>query len=325
MSFLFTVLGVSFLSSSAFAGAETSSFNTMSTQSQGKNFWSGRSAVDQNTETAWMTSANEEDEIPWIQIDGPNSPSKLNQVRLVNGYAKTDQTFKEYTKIKKLKVEAFAFNDSMELYSTKQFVEIELKNTKEPQVIQLPKTLEIKSTSGGKYRFWITDVYKTGEENYPENIALSELSIFLEDSDVTPKIEEEENVMEGEDVFALLDGSKRSSVKFTTETIIGFDGGDTSLTRVAVFAGTDRRYARPKKVQVSVGGRKSVQELPEKMSKKPIWIWLPSVTGYPGGSSWDTTYVQILETYPGSKYPEVQISEIQFRGLISTTLDGIDP
>lgn len=325
MTFLVSLFGASLLSSSAFAGAETSSYNTMSTQIQGKGFWSGRSAVDQNTQTAWMTSANEDDEMPWIQIDGPNSPSKLSQIRLINGYAKTDQTFKDYTKIKKLKVEAFEFNDSMELYSTKQTVEIELKNTKEPQTIVLPKTLEITSNSGGKYRFWITDVYKTGEENYPENITLTELSIFLEDAEVTPKIEEEENMVEGADPFALLDGSKRSTVKFTTESIIGFDGGDTSLTRVAIFPGTDRRYARPKKVQVSVGGRKAVQELPEKMGKKPMWIWLPSVTGYPGGSSWDTTYIQVLETYPGTKYPEVLISEIQFRGLLPTVLEGIEP
>ena len=323
MSFIFTVLGFSLLSPNAFAGAEASGFNKISTK--GKNFWDATAAVDQSTETAWMTEADSKNEMEWIQIDGPNSSSKLSQIRVINGYAKDDQNFKDYSKIKKLKIEAFQYNESMELYSTKNTVEVELKNTADTQFITLPKSLEIKSVSGGKYRFWITEIHKTGTENYPENIALTELSLYLEDSKVTPKIEEEEGVIEGADVYALLDGSKRSGMKFNLETIIGFDGGDSSLTRVAITPSTDRRYAKPKKVKVSVGGRETIQELPEKMGKKPLWIWLPSVTGYPGGSSWDTTYVQILETHPGSKYPEVMINEIQFRGLISTTLDGIDP
>ena len=149
--------------------------------------------------------------------------------------------------------------------------------------------------------------------------------MFLEDQSFIPKIEEEENVIEGEDIFILLDESKRKSYKMTTETQLGFDGGDNSITRVSITPSTDRRYAKPKKVKVSVGGREVIKELPQKMGKKPIWIWLPSVTGYSGGSSWDTTYIQVLETYPGSKNPEDAISEITFRALISADPEGIDP
>ena len=307
----------------AFAGAEVSGFNKIS--SEGPTFYDAPSAVDERIDTAWMTAADSENDKEWIQIDGPNFASKLTQVRVINGYAKDEQSFKDYTKIKKLMIEVYEYNNQMQLYPTKRTVEIELKNTPEPQIIKLPKPLEVKSSSGGKYRFTISEVYKTNTENYPDNIALTEISLYLEDQKFSPRIEEEENVIEGEDVFLLLDDSTRKVYKMNSETILGFDGGDNSITRLAIKPTTDRRYARPKKIKVSVGGREVIQDLPEKTPKSPIWIWLPSVTGYPGGSSWDTTYVQVLETYPGKKYPEIGLTEIYFQALISADPEGIDP
>ena len=91
-------------------------------------------------------------------------------------------------------------------------------------------------------------------------------------------------------------------------------GGESSITRIALTPGRDKRYARPKKVKVSVGGRETIQEIPD--SSKPVWIWLPSITGYPGGSSWDTTYIEFVDVYKGSKYPEIAISELSVRALI---------
>ena len=307
----------------AFAGAEVSGFNKIS--SQGPTFFDAPSAVDERTDTAWMTAADSENEKEWIQIDGPNFASKLSQVRIINGYAKDDQSFKDYTKIKKLTIEVYEYNKEMKLYPTKRTVDIELENTPKPQMIKLPKPLEVKSSVGGKYRFTIAEVYKTDTENYPDNIALTEISLFLEDQKFSPQIEEEENVIEGEDVFLLLDDSTRKMYKMNSNTKLGFEGGDNSITRLAITPTSDRRYARPKKVKVSVGGREVIQELPEKTGKKPLWIWLPSVTGYPGGSSWDTTYVEILETYPGKKFQEIGLTEIYFQALISADPEGIDP
>ena len=318
MLFLYSLL------SFAFAGADVSGFNKIS--SQGQNFYEGSAAVDQKTDTAWMTAADSKEEMEWIQIDAPNQKSKLTQIRVINGYAKDEQTFKDYSKIKKLKIEAFQYNEAMELYSNNSTVMVELKNTAEPQIITLPKAVEIKSTNGGKYRFWIAEIHKTGTENYPENIALTELSMYLADDEVGPKIASEENVPEGQDIFNALDGKKSTILKVRKETILGFEGVDAALTRVQVIATTDRRYARPKKIKITTGGREAIQEYPEKRSRKqkPVWIWLPSVTGYPGGSSWDTTYVQILETYPGTKYEEIGISELKFRAILDKTLEGLD-
>lgn len=316
MSFL---LFLNSMLTNAYAGAEVSGFNNIT--GQNANMWSAIAAIDNNMETAWMTSANSQEELEWIQIDAPTQPTKLTQISIVNGYAKDADTFKNYSKIKKLKIEAFAYNESRELFSTKNTVEIELQKTAEPQLITLPKPLELSSASGGKYRLWIVEAYKPEGENYPDNIAMTELKLFLEDEDIIPKIEEEENMVEGEDIFSAMDDKKSTHLKLTTETKLGFDGGDNSMTRVAIVPSSDNRYAKIKKLEVSVGGRTTVQEFPEKIGKDPIWIWLPSVTGYPGGSSWDTTYIQVLETYPGSKFPEAAISELKFRGIVPPALD----
>ena len=319
MLFLYSLLGA------AFAAADVSGFNKISTN--GANFYDGAAAVDQKADTAWMTAADSKEEMEWIQIDAPNQKSKLTQIRVINGYAKDEQTFKDYSKIEKLKIEAFQYNEAMELYSTKSTVTVELKNTAEPQVITLPKPVEIKSNNGGKYRFWIAEVHKTGTENYPENIALTEISMFLEDEEVGPKIASEENVPDGEDIFNALDGKKSTILKVTSETVLGFEGVDCALTRVQIIPTKDKRYARPKKIKVTTGGRETIQEFPEKLSRKQKvpWIWLPSVTGYPGGSSgWDETTIQVIETYPGTKYEEIGIAEMKFRAILDKTLDGLD-
>ncbi|MEC7983961.1 MAG: discoidin domain-containing protein [Myxococcota bacterium] len=299
----------------AFAGAEASSFNKISTQ--GKFFWDAPAAVDGDTTTAWMLPAEADFETldNWIQIGGPDEPSKLSQIRVVNGYAKSDETFKDYIRVKTLKIEVWEENSKMELKPTGRFAEVNLKDTKDVQDIVLDKPLEIKSVSGGKYRFTITALHKSGKEDFP-NVALTELSIFLEDQDFFPIIQVEENPVEGKnDPNDLLMDRKSSTVwKANLNTKLSLDGGESLITRLSIASGRDKRYARPKKVKVSVGGRETIQELPD--STKPAWIWLPSITGYPGGSSWDTTYVEFVEVYPGSKYPEIIISEMGVRALI---------
>ena len=94
MFFLYSLLGT------ALAAADVSGFNKISTQ--GANFYDGAAAVDQKSDTAWMTAADSKEEMEWIQIDAPNQKSKLTQIRVINGYAKDEQTFKDYSKIKKL-------------------------------------------------------------------------------------------------------------------------------------------------------------------------------------------------------------------------------
>ena len=303
------------LMGNAFAGAEVSSFNKIS--DQGKFFWDAPSAVDGDTGTAWMLPADADFDTPdnWIQIDGPNEPSKLTQIRAITGYAKSDDTFKDYVRIKTLKVEVLEYNNKMELKPTGRFATVNLNDSKDVQDITLDKPLEIKSTSGGKYRFIVTALHKSGKEDFP-NVALTELSIFLEDQELVPIIQVEENEIEGKnDPNDLLLDLKKSTVwKGNLNTKLSLEGGESSITRVALTLGRDKRYARPKKVKVSVGGRETIQEIPD--STKPVWIRLPSITGYPGGSSWDTTYIEFVEVYPGSKYPELTIAELSVRALI---------
>ena len=109
---IYTILA---LMSNAFAGAEVSSFNKIS--DKGKLFWDAPSAVDSDLSTAWMlpSDADFDTSDNWIQIDGPNEPSKLTQIRAITGYAKSDETFKDYLRVKTLKVEVLEYNKKMEL------------------------------------------------------------------------------------------------------------------------------------------------------------------------------------------------------------------
>jgi hypothetical protein len=69
-------------------------------------------------------------------------------------------------------------------------------------------------------------------------------------------------------------------------------------------------------VKVSIGSRNTILEMSDNGKKQ--WAWVPTTTGYPGGSSWDTIFVEVLETYPGRKSQNVAIAEIDAK---ATSLD----
>ena len=87
----------------AFAGASVSNFKKDSRR--GNNYWNAGSAIDSNPETAWMVSGESENKGEWILIDGPSGVCSLDKIAMINGYAKSEDTFKDYSRIKEIRID----------------------------------------------------------------------------------------------------------------------------------------------------------------------------------------------------------------------------
>ena len=315
------------LTQDVFAGATVSSFKSESRKPQ--NYWSGGSAIDEDPQTAWMVpgeggsvdalaeitgEADEGNKYPrgeWIELEAPSgSVSTVESIGMIVGYAIDPETFKDYARVKSIRIDVYEYDKSMKLVKTDRSAKVSFEDKIDMQ--NLPVTgIDIKSELGGKFRITITDVYEG--KDY-DSFAISELMLYMKDypaqsvnisdvehgaDDVAPEKMVDKNTKTfwlSEDI-STLDGE---NIRF------GFDVGSATLSRMSITQGP-KTHARPKKIKVLTGGRFVIHELAD--TTKAQWVWIPSVTGYTG-STWDTVYVEILETYPGSKSQQVGIAEI---------------
>ena len=287
----------------AFAGAKASSFKKETRK--GANYWNAVAAIDGKVETAWMVSGESENIGEWIMIDAPNAYSTLNEIRIVNGFAKDEQTYKDYARIKAAKLEVLQYDDNMELQPTNKFVELTFEDTIKPQIITLKSPLKLESETGGTYKLTVTEIY--AGKDYP-NFALSDLVLYLNDFDVNPQIAEVENGVDGSEELDMIDNKTSTHWLGQANAQISVEANGAAISRIGITPSRNKNYARPKKVQLSIGGLKNVVELSDNGKKQ--WAWVPTSTGYPGGSSWDAIKIEVLETYPGRKSQNVAIAEI---------------
>ena len=124
----------------------------------------------------------------------------------------------------------------------------------------------------------------------------------------TAQITEVENGVDGSEELDLIDNKNGTYWLGTEGAKIGVEAGSAAISRIGITPARSKAYARPKKVKISIGSRSTILEMKDNGKKQ--WGWAPTTTGYPGGSSWDTIYVEVLETYPGSKSKNVAIAEI---------------
>ena len=289
---MLSFLALSIALTPAFAGGQASSFRPETRR--GANFWNANAAIDGKKKTAWMVKGDSKNVNEWIMIDAPNGASSLDKVAILPGFAKSDETFKDYARVKSFRIEALKYNNKMELKPTGNSAKITLKDKKEMQTIDIPKNLKIDSESGGKYKFIVTAVYPG--KDYP-NFAVSEIRLYLEDFKVAPKVVAAENAGSKDDVSQLIDGKKKTFWTGKANMKLGIEAGNASISRLGIMPSSSKKFARPKKIKITTSGRTTTKTLADK--NKVQWVWIPSVTGYPGGSSYDTIYVEVLETYKG--------------------------
>jgi hypothetical protein len=299
-------LALGMISTTAWAGATASAFKKET--KKGANYWNASSAIDGKLETCWMVPGESDNKGEWIMIEVPKS--SLDKVGLVVGWAQSEAEFKDYPRVKAMKVETLGENDAV--LGT---AELTFDDKMEMQIKDVPELKIGSEMFGGKVRLTVTDFYEGSD--YP-NLGVSEVLLFLTEFDAQPVIKSVSGESAGKSKDMMLDKNAKTFWAAPAEgASISFEAAGFSLAKVGITPGP-KDYARPKKVEITANSRTIVKELPDATTQQ--WIDIPAVMGYTG-SAWGTIEMKILETWPGTKVPgEVGISEINLK---ATAFEGL--
>lgn len=278
----------------ALAGGRVSAFKAEN--KLGTNYWNVQSALDGKTETAWMVPGESANKGEWLEIDLPTG--EVDKISIYPGYGKSTETWTDYPRVKTLRVDVYAINDTDDTQQVGSTT-VEVADKAEVQLIDVP---DVKTGAmGGRARLVVLDVYPG--DDYP-NLAVSEAAIILKEIDGKATLTEVSSE-DGKD--ALMDGDpktvwKADAASFTL-TSTGF-----SLSSVG-FQNGGKDWARPKTVSISVGPVSKTTELPD---APEAWAPIPVFNGFNGGGFGDVV-VEVKDVYPGAKNPQVALGELKVR------------
>lgn len=301
-------VGLLTLSSVAQAGAVASSFKKETRR--GANFWNAQAAIDGKLDTCWMVPGESANRGEWIELDVPKST--VDKLGMVVGWAKDEDTFKDYARVKKVRVQAFRYDDDNNLVPAGS-TEAEFKDEMGMQIVDIDDLQVGDDMFGGKVRITIEDVYPG--RDFP-SLAVSEVLLVLGEFDAAPQIREVSS--EDKPREALIDDNPKSFWAGSSDGArIVFEAPGFSLSKVGLLPGP-ADYDRPKKVKVIANNRETIADIPE--GGEEHWIEIPAIVGYTG-SAWGKIELQILETWPGRRYPgTVALSELDLK---ATAYEGI--
>lgn len=306
---LLSTLLVALLAPLAHAGATASNFRPETRL--GANYWNAASAIDGKLETCWMVPGESSNLGEYVIIDIPKG--EIDKIGMIVGWAKDDETFMDYPRIKSVKVEAFTYNEERQLVPAGS-ADATFQDKNGWQVVDLTDMKIGTEEAGGKVKVTVSDIYPG--RDFP-NIAVSEILVHLKEFDASPKL----NGVSGEDAGhaqdSMVDANPKSFWAAPAEgASITLDSVGFGLSRIGLAPGP-KDYARAKKVKVSVGNRSVTTELPD--AAGPQWANVPSMNGYTG-SAWGEVTIEILETWPGAKSQSVGVSELTAK---ATTFESL--
>lgn len=306
---LSTALLAALLAPTAQAGATASHFRPETRL--GANYWNAPSAIDGKMETCWMVPGESPNAGEYIVIDVPKG--EVDKIAMVIGWAKDETTFKDYARIKSVRVEVLSYNEDRDLVPAGT-ADASFEDKGGWQVVDIPDIKVGTEEAGGKVKITVSGVYQGAD--YP-NFAVSEVLVHMKEFDATPKVESASAPVDGKVQDALADANPKTFWAAEAEgATITLSTSGFGLSRLGIAPGP-KDYARPKKVKVSVGNRSLVTELPD--AAGPQWADVPAMNGYTG-SAWGELTVEILETWPGTKSGAVGISEIVARATVYESL-----
>ncbi|GDX82957.1 hypothetical protein LBMAG42_47680 [Deltaproteobacteria bacterium] len=278
----------------AHAGAKTSAFQAEN--KKGTNYWNGGSAIDGKPETAWSVPGESANKGEWIELDIPKG--NVEKIGVVAGWDKDEDSFKDYPRVKKLRVEVYSIDNSQE----SQLVgseSIEVADKRGLQIIPLAKKAVVGTDSffGGKVKLIIEDVYDG--DDYP-NLRVSELAVYMGEMDAMPAA-----TVEGGDLAPALDNSPKTVWVGAPGALITVDPKGWGVSSIG-FQG-DKAKGRAKTVKVQVGER------PEEtftLADKPDlqWISLMPNGGYVG-STIDNVKLTLVDSYGA----DIGLQELKFK------------
>lgn len=306
---MFASLLAALLLNDAHAGALVSSFKKET--KLGANYWSGAAAVDGKPDTCWMISGETENEGQFITIDLPKS--EVDKVGMVIGWAKDDDTFKDYARVKSVRVEVLSYNEDRELVSAGA-ADVSFEDKAGMQIVDMPNFKLGTDEAGGKVKITVTSVYPG--RDFP-NFAVSEVMVVLAEYDAQISVASTSGEDAGHGKDLLMDANAKTFWSAPAEgATIELATAGFGVARMAITNGP-KDYARVKKLKLSVGNRKVDIDIPD--AAGPQWFEVPALNGYTG-SAWGEITLEIAETYPGTKSQSVAISEISAK---ATSFEGL--
>lgn len=306
---MFLSLLVALLTQDASAGAIASSFKKET--KLGANYWAGASAIDGKPETCWMISGETENNGQSITIDLPKS--EVDKLGMVIGWAKDDTTWKDYARIKSVRVDVLSYNEDRELVSVGS-ADASFEDKPGMQVVDVPNFKLGTDEAGGKIKITVTSVFPG--QDYP-NFAVSEIMVVLAEYDAAVSVSEVSGADAGHDKDALGDANAKTFWAAPAQgASVTINTAGFGVARMAITHGP-KDYSRVKKLKVSVGNRSVEVDIAD--AAGPQWFEIPPVQGY-SGSAWGEITLEVLETYTGSKNPSVAIAEI---GAKATSFEGL--
>jgi hypothetical protein len=292
----------------AHAGATVSSFKKET--KQGANYYNAQAALDGKMDTCWMLPGESKNVGEYIIIDVPRV--EVDKIGLVTGFARDEDTFADYARVKKVRVSAMVANDSGDLAPVGSPVEAEFEDKIGMQIIDVAN-IKADSEFGGKVKIEVLEVYEG--KDYP-NLAISEALVVLGEFEVMPLVTAISSESEGTREALTDKNAKTQWVAPAEGAGFTLKAKGVMLSSVKLSSGA-KTHARPKKVSVTTDGRTSVFELPDVLT--PQVVNVPAVQGYYG--TWNDVEVKILEVYPGTKFADrVALTGIQ--GMASSA-DGL--
>ena len=273
----------------AFAGYGVSSFKKEN--QLGANFWNAASALDSKPETAWMVDPEAENVGQWVELDIP-AGVEVDKLGMIVGYGKTDETFGDYARVKKAKVDIFNVSGGNPTLAASAEVSFEDKNGW--QVVDLPDT-KIDGING-KVRLTVTDTY--AGKDFP-GMTISEVRVHLKEFDaasftVSRPFDSEAPGHGGENGFDM-DPKTFWQGNGSTATF-AFKAPGYGLSSLGIQSGP-KTSARAKTLEITAN-QTTVKVVLEDRPGEMQWALLPCLVGYTGGA-WGEVEVKILDTYPG--------------------------
>jgi len=296
-----TLIPLSLASQPAYGGAIVSAFKKET--KRGANFFNAQSAIDGDPSTCWMVPGESENKGEHITIDVPNST--IDTVGMIVGWNRDEETFTDYVRVKKVRMEVLSYGDTNELTVVAQ-KDVEFADTSEYQFVDIEDIKVGQDLAGGKVRFTITEVYEG--RDYP-NFGISEIALGLKEFDAPAKITDVSGETQDNVSGYLSDGNASTFWSAEAEganfVVASFD---FSISSIGIELPKSKDFARPKKVKVTVQGVSSEHELADKGGVQ--WVQVPPVMGYTGGGFGEIV-VDVLETHPGTTHADqVAVAEI---------------
>jgi len=299
---------VSVFPSVVYAGAQASAFRPE--RRLGANYYNAAAAIDGKLETAWMVGGESENVGEWIMLDLPRCT--VDKIGMVVGWARDDESFQDYARIKQVKIELFEYDDMQQLQPTPGSTTADFADNSEFQIIDI-EDLVVGSTNGGKIKIIVSEIY--AGRDYPA-FGVSELLVILDEFEVATTVVDVSDESGDHSRIDMVDDSSRTFWAGDVQgASVTFEASGYTLSKVGVQAGP-AGYARPKSVEIIANGRTHMRELANTAQMQ--WLDIPAVSGYTG-SAWGQVEMKIIEVYPGSSQSKVAIGELDLR---ATAYDG---